>query len=187
MRHLRWQPFFQYLGNASAVFWLAARCYWETCVGIIFGAPTTRVPINHACGAASSLSGPRQSHKVLLPPRGGGIVSMRRLKGGMQIIFLRNSCHARLCWAHPSLLQSLGKEVMFKRSGAWSGFVMKASSKMVPGRRSWPKRSPYPMCWLTARVSAIRVLLHFILVSPKKQLWVCFLQGISCYLERKMH
>lgn len=179
MRHLRWQSFFQYLGNASAVFWLAARCYWETCVGIIFGAPTTRVPINHACGAASSLSGPQQPHKVFLPPQGWG--SMRRLKEGMQIIFLRNSCHAGPSWAHPAPLQSLGKEVTCKKSrlklGARSGFVMKASSEMVRERRSWAKRFSSPMHWLMAGVSAIELLLHFISASPKKQHPVCFLWG----------
>ena len=110
-----------------------------------------------------------------------GSASTRRLKGHMQIILLRNSCHAGLGWAHPSPLQSLGKGMTFKRSGpglgSLSGFVMKASSEMVPRKRSRAKRSPSPTCWLAAGVWATGLLLHFMLASPKKQLQVCIPWG----------
>lgn len=75
----------------------------------------------------------------------------------------------------------------WRLEGVGSGFMMKACSKMVPGRRRRVKCPPSPRSWLEAKVSVTGVLIHFILASPKKQLLVCILQGTTCYLESKPH
>lgn len=102
-------------------------------------------------------------------PRAGGAQAWGGSRGACRSFFKEFlSCQPWLSLPKPAAKPG----VTFKKSGpelgACSGFMVKASSKMFPRRKSWVKCSFSLMCWITAGVSATGMLLHFKEASPKK-------------------